>query len=791
MTIKYAVVSLALALVVSRTATAGQLGGKPAILSGPYQTEQAWAVGEIAADIAEMAALAARQPRPAAVPAPAGVTPWMPEQLVAFASDRLGPAPAKGASGATLSPQYPLLIDLTPAALVRASASVSAALKRDMRADAGHESAALVLGAFGLREAAAGLSDVRWVLNRMTAHLAIAAALRAGETAASLDGRLAHATLLALSDRDASTLSALAQIPEATADAALGAWLRGLRMRVTQDWRITPQPATASRLEKLEYFRARRSSMNGRRAGEELAELREPVAADLGRIVQSFSWAVEDGNDFVLPALALELMEFSDVHRLVRGKPLPSDLPAAVVNVRAARLVTADGPQVVGWGAWAEFFQRHIGSYIGQVDNLHRRMHGSPAIADQVKRALDIQFAHLTLFPVASAHRTKGRGTEADLTYIRPAIDLAVRAPELITYDFWAFLDMGSRYEMVAHAMPSRTPWFALPTAAMPYEAGTRTVDTIGRIPLPALEALVAEASSDKWLMSRALRPRPKNQALVDLVFTLLRARNAYDLWAIDVAANGSRDVAARITWRRHGCSLAASQCLTLAWLLANTGDQAAAAAEYERVFKDPALDQVMMSNASWWLVAYYERNRQIDRALDLAERSAAVGSARGIITLARFYERRGRSDEARVLYEGLSDRYQSRGDEWLGFLYRQAVVRGRVTEQTEYARVLNARFPDGLRPVPAAMTAQPAAGVFINRDSAESQRLRLQAGDIIVGLDGWLVKSKEQYQAIMAFADDGVKHKITAWRGVLFTVEANEDIGMELETFPLVGWIK
>lgn len=791
MTINYAVVSLALALMVNRPATAGQLGGKPAILSGPYQTEQAWAAGEIAADIAEMAALAAPQPRPAAVPAPAGVTPWMPEQWVAFAGDRLAPAPAKAASSATLPPQYPLLTELTPAALVRASASVSAALKRDMRAAAGHESAALVLGAFGLREAAAGLSDVRWVLNRMTAHLAVAAALRDGNASPSIDGQLAHATLLALSDRDASTLAALAQIPDLPSDAARGAWLRGLRMRATQDWRVTPQPATASRLEKLEYFRARRSSMRLQRAGEELTGMREPVAADFARILQSFSWGVEDGNDFVRPALALELMEFSDVHRLVRGKPLPSDLPSAVVNVRATRLAAPGGPQVIPWGAWAEYFQRHIGLYIGQIDHLHRRMLGTPAVADQVKAALDTQFGHLALFPVATAQRTRGRGTEADLTYLRPAIDLAIRAPELVTYDFWTFLDMGSRYEMVAYAMPSRTPWFAIPTAAMPYEAGTRTVDTIGRIPLPALEALVAEASSDKWLMSRALRPRPKNQALVDLVFTLLRARNAYDLWAIDVAVNGSRDNASRITWRRYGCSLSANQCLSLAALLANTGDEAGAAAEYERVFKDPALDQVAMSNSSAWLVRYYERNRQIDRALDLAERSAEVGSARGLITLARFYERRGRADEARPLFERLAGRYERSGDELLGFLHRQVVVRGRTSEQAEYARVLHAAFPGGLTPVPAAMPAQPAKGVFINRDSAESQRLRLQAGDIIVGVDGWLVQSKEQYQAIMALADDGVKHKITAWRGVLFTVEADEDIGMELETFPLAGWIK
>jgi S1-C subfamily serine protease len=88
-------------------------------------------------------------------------------------------------------------------------------------------------------------------------------------------------------------------------------------------------------------------------------------------------------------------------------------------------------------------------------------------------------------------------------------------------------------------------------------------------------------------------------------------------------------------------------------------------------------------------------------------------------------------------------------------------------------------------------MPAQPAKGVFVNKDSYYSRQLRLQAGDIIVGLDGWRVESLEQYHAIMAFAEDGAKHKISAWRGVLFTIEAYEHLGMELATYPLKGWIQ
>ena len=67
--------------------------------------------------------------------------------------------------------QHNQLLDLTPDSILKANAVISAALKREMRNPRAHEAAALILGAFGLRESAGGLSDTRWVLNRMTAHL--------------------------------------------------------------------------------------------------------------------------------------------------------------------------------------------------------------------------------------------------------------------------------------------------------------------------------------------------------------------------------------------------------------------------------------------------------------------------------------------------------------------------------------------------------------------------------------------------------------------------------------------
>ncbi|MNC90394.1 hypothetical protein D3C83_64860 [compost metagenome] len=99
--------------------------------------------------------------------------------------------------------------------------------------------------------------------------------------------------------------------------------------------------------------------------------------------------------------------------------------------------------------------------------------------------------------------------------------------------------------------------------------------------------------------------------------------------------------------------------------------------------------------------------------------------------------------------------------------------------------------FPDGLRKVPAAMAEQPAKGLFVYNDSAASRRVRLQAGDIVVGVDGWLVDNQEQYEAVMRFSPSSPRHSFTAWRGVLFTVELHANHRMDLQNHPLRGWIQ
>jgi tetratricopeptide (TPR) repeat protein len=236
---------------------------------------------------------------------------------------------------------------------------------------------------------------------------------------------------------------------------------------------------------------------------------------------------------------------------------------------------------------------------------------------------------------------------------------------------------------------------------------------------------------------------------------------------------------------------LSITQCVSLASLLAYAGDEAGAVAEYERAFRDPALDAVSIANSCSWLVSYYERSGQMPRAYDLAQRAAATWSARGLETLARLYERRARIDEAAAVYEQMSQRYKSASPGLAGFLYRQAIPGKRTQYLERWRQVERALFPNGLQGIPAAMPQQPASGVYVEDDSNMARRVRIQIGDIIVGVDGWRVDNEDQLTAVLNFGELDARHTFTVWRGVLFTAELPARHGMTLDTYPLRGWIR
>jgi hypothetical protein len=753
----------------------------PAAIATEYKTEREWATRQSALDIEEMAAFADKRGRRPLSQLPD--VPWEPDAFVEMARDAFGDA-AKASIDDDIVEVYPALIAMDVRTLTESSKTVSQLLAANMRNAHAHESAALVLGAFALREAADWFTDPRWSLNRMTAHLAVARALRQGDQR-SPDGALANVILLALANHQARALTELGELGTAPPAEPLNAWIRALQMRITQDWRAFPQPQTTSRLEKLEYFRARRATVQRERAMPVLEKLAESVAADFARIAQDSVVGVEDGHELITPALDLELEEAERAYFRVHGRSMPGLLHDAL-NHRAPRLING-GPDILPWGAWAEFYQRHIAMNMSMVDSFVRHRLANPDNADERKRGLEAHLRDLTMFPVGTLRWTKGsEGTEADLKYIREIISLTAKAPELVPARAWQFAEMGSRYEPVATLMPKAADWFNRPTPRVPFEAGVRGASE-------DVESLLSTAPHDMLLL-KAMAEGDPNAAAVKHARGLLEYHHDYDLRAIDTSIKhvntGSQDL---LNLQRKACSISPRDCMAMAsTLLYWMDDEAAAAREYEQAFADPDLDAIARANESNWLVSYYYRTKQVDKAVALAEQVVRTGAGAGYVTHGRLSERRGLFDQAEEDFMAHVTAYDNKSG-LLGFYYRRVEVEKSDAYRAKYQQWLAKVFPDGLQSAPTSMPGSPQKGVFVYKDSPYSRKYGVRAGDIIVGLEGYRVDNQEQYFAINAFKDDPVM-KITLWRGQLVTIEAKSPtrlLGTDLQTHPLKAWIR
>jgi len=782
-----------------------RLGGPPAAIQGPYKTEEAWIVGEIVQDVAEMAAYPAKPGSVTVAAAEAAGTYqvsvganavtidlrqelWSPAEFSRIA--RAVRAPGATIAPSDIPPVHPALVDLTPAMLITQADAMSRALAANMLDARAHEAAALTLGGFALRETAGRFNDTRWALNRMTAHLAMAALARR-DMPAGVDGDLADAIRLALTNRQTAAIGVLDRLQTTAPSSAVGAWVRALRMRITVDPRPLAAPADAALIEQREYFRARRATIAHTTAKMDLDAMGIDPRADWFRAVEMYGVGVEDG-DFIERGLDWEREEYEAAFQQIHGRPIGDDA-AETLNARAGRCVGAAGPRVLPWGAWAEFAQRHLAMFMGKSDNHYRHMLGSSdgGLADTEKQRLKHELGGLTMFPIATIFWTRGvRGGDADLTLLPQAIDAAVRAPERVPPVAWAFLHTGANYEAVRRGMPAPSTWFMTTAPRAAYDAAARFKDG-GTPRTPELMAsILKDAPYDTALATAYFEAKYRNKPPADEVRRLYGARLEYDVRLLRRAREyAEEDDAARLQLAQQACEISHVECIALGGELAKADRAYDAAASYERAFADPALDAVALAASSKWLVDYYYRHGRTDAALALAERSASVGAWQGLVTQAHLFENLGRYDEANSRYKDVERGYDDPSQR-LGFLYRAVNVRNRTDLESEWKTALARVFPDGLVPAPAT-DARPSRGVIVQKDNPRTRAAGLQAGDIIVGLEGMRVENLRQYYAINAFYS-GNDMKLTAWRGKTFQVAitaANRLMGIEFRSYPIEGW--
>jgi hypothetical protein len=764
----------------------GRLGAPATPVATAWKTEEEWVAGEIARDVAEMT-FHIRHRRPPAegevrvaarTTGAAGVSPirvsssiagspersvdlplgflWDPAEFVPvarLAAQQLGLS--AGSALAEGEQSAGALVEPTVGLVEAENRRVSAALAARPGDPAAHESAALVLAALALRESAGLSHDVRPALCRMTAHLSVADARRTGP--ASRDGRIARVALLVLAQRGAEAEQAVAALsPEVPAEES---WRRALFIRLTEDWRALEDPERATLIERMSQVRARLRAGDHSALLEHVASLARGDHAELARVAMDdvTQLSVEAGNALVPQGLATEEAGLAQVYRAVHGNDLHDDDRVAALSGEPERCITKAGPRAIGWGTWSAYFRRHILHQMTVDEWLTRHLLGLPDRADEKGAFYDARYGALPHYSFLQDRRESHAGIRP--TRFAESITSLVEQPESVTaFHFYVAWDLATK-EVIRRGPPHRSGWFA-----PPLPRGTTFDYRLRRQALgfepkgEAAETLRAISPRDQAVLEAVAASHPKDAPAAELE-RRFGARMDYDVKLLNVLASavwGNRPQLWAVDERL--CAVGPRWCGPLGLLMIEDGRDREAAPLLRGVY-DELADRVSASWYAPWLVAHYLAGGHRREARAVAEEAASTGSWNGLRAMVTLHEGEGRYREAEELLKGMRERYgdddradppqEDDDDELIAFYHRMVIERRDRTYAARLRELGGRTFPGGIERLDrASLTADAAReGVAILQGNPTTNHFGLEAGDVIVGVDGYRVRNVRQYQ--------------------------------------------
>ena len=757
-----------------------------------YRTEQEWIVTEVVRALADMAhyARTARTLDPAIldqitvatersgagttafrvhVPgtAEAFVLPvtesiWSPELYAPMAEQLLG-LPAEPASAFPGSAVAEALLHPRVDVMVAQSEAVSARLARKMTDVRAQEDAALVVAALGLKEWAGDFYDTRRTMCRIAAHLAVSTAMRAGAPE-SAEGSLARVALSTLTWRQREAVEILDTLAGRDEPPAIRAWSRALRMRITEDWRLLPEPETATLLEQREFFFLVYIRQSAERAAEFLDRIDDGGLSDWGNIAFMYGASVERGQRFMAtaePALLAELTATG-----LAGLDAPGG-SAAALNEESAGPVALEGQgarvAVLDRGTWAAFGQRHLLHLAEKKVAFYRDMLGMKDEAREQATALRASYGDLRLFPLAARRMAHDRETHASA--MEGVVDLLRTRPDLVPTHHWNSVAERRDFPTDPVSAPPLEDWMQPLFPAGTYMEWPKRLWTVDR----HLRVIGPELA----LMREAV-PYSSNIAVAEVTARLgahpkpADLRREYAQW-IDFDVGLARGVAAASTddpaeYRRLYEQIAAVDPEALDVLgsfLVERGDHEAAAQVYERYFEE-SKDRVSVCNSMGWLVEHHFKRGRTQRALEVAQSVAQTYCAGGLETLAFLYEDMGRFDDAYDYFQRELERYD-RDRPMAGFLLRRH-LKGDDRAPEQRATLMRKFFPDGLERWSDGPAEGPSAGLVLSEMNPKAEKAGLKVGDVIVGSNGYRVKTYDQYRIVRTL-DKTPLMKLVVWR--------------------------
>ncbi len=238
------------------------------------------------------------------------------------------------------------LTDMSAVTMEKENQRVSAALRQGIQDPLLHEESALLLATLAIRDHAGEFFDNRWLLCRVTAHLALARQFSASRQLGK-NGLVAEAALFVLMNNQTNALSLLQAFSKDDEDVVR--WTRSLRALCTSDYRELGAVKDPTPLERISHFLAFARVVNLDVAWANLSK-KEQQIVDMVRIAMTEGYCVETGHELLALALPLELQEIASVYELRHQRQLKAVELCSALNALPYRSFDENGvPCVISW----------------------------------------------------------------------------------------------------------------------------------------------------------------------------------------------------------------------------------------------------------------------------------------------------------------------------------------------------------------------------------------------------------------------------------------------------------
>lgn len=662
------------------------------------------------------------------------------------------------------------LLDGTPETIERENQALSGALEKDFANSALHEQAALLLGAFLLRDHSGNFFEIRSPLSRLTAHLAMARFL-GGADASGVNGRLAEAMLLVLVNDKAPALEQLKAID--TRDAAVAAMVRTLQARSTGNFHPLSEVTGRSRVESVAWFYAMADYASTPAAWLKLDDEAKQTI-DIVRAANELGYSVEMGHELLRASVPLELQEIRSVYELSHPDKLSRTNVITALNELPERCFSSGSGsevhvRIIGWGQWAMFLQRHLCHAIQQNFYFMNRKWGVPDEAKEFAAQCDRDFGGLRLYPFV--RRFNCTDIEAYHKSVDDGFQVTVATPQLVPAECWNYLCYRVSFAPVYSPNPNPhiNEWHSHnPPPGTVYDLHPRLnqPSLVGRPDaVEKFEQLHELAPCDvriaDWLIGKKYNDRPTYDQAMGFYQALL----PYSVHALCVVANSvydQPDQYEKFMLQAAELNPAFYYDLGDNFIRHNQEDKGA---QYIDKACDTDPDSVRVANHAEWRVRYYLKKGQTDKAREIADFAGEVYSFRGLAAKGVFMEATTNYDGAFEWFAKIEERYDD-ATPLINFCLRYKALTGDTRFDPELQKRMKTLFPKGMEKVALNdFHAAPTDGVAIRQQNELLLSAGLKQGDVIVALNGIRVHTFAQYSYIRD-SQEAPELDLIVWQG-------------------------